>query len=493
MAEISSTNTVYVSLSATPIGLAEANIASIVIFSNETPSKSGSYFAINSASEVADIFGSNSRTYAMANAVLAQTPNLRTARGSLYVAPFVATNATRANFVTTNIYANVENFASVTNGSLKITVDGTEKTVTGLNFTGCATIADIAEVIDNAGLDVEVIPTAGTNSATITFASKLFGSGGSVAISSTTGGTDISGATYLNTTAGTTNVGANSSATETLADAIARISSDVSFGGVLTTLALENAVVKTTADAVQSMDKIFFYPVTSLDNISVLGNLIKQASDFKTRLLACSNGIENSFNAIAGYASIALSPNFKASNTANTMNLKSIATVAGDQYANQDYYNKAEQYGVDLYGITGGLSMVYSNDNGKYTDEVVGDLWLKTQLEVKVFNVLRQTNTKVAQTETGMTALKNACEKVCIQSVNNGLTGVGLTWNGTDKFGDPEDFDRNITEKGYYIYSQPIAQQDQADREARRAPVIQIAIKRAGAIHHSEILIFLER
>ena len=127
MAEISSTNTVRVTLSATPKGLSEKNIASIVIFSNEKPNKSGEYFAPMSPSEVANIFGSDSRTCAMANSVLGQTPNIRTARGSLYVVPYIAQDAKRGNFVTTNIKANISAFKEVTNGSFKITVNGNQK------------------------------------------------------------------------------------------------------------------------------------------------------------------------------------------------------------------------------------------------------------------------------------------------------------------------------------------------------------------------------
>ena len=43
--------------------------------------------------------------------------------------------------------------------------------------------------------------------------------------------------------------------------------------------------------------------------------------------------------------------------------------------------------------------------------------------------------------------------------------------------------------KGYYVYAQSVNTQMQADREARKAPVIQCAIKLAGAIHSTEILI----
>ena len=71
--------------------------------------------------------------------------------------------------------------------------------------------------------------------------------------------------------------------------------------------------------------------------------------------------------------------------------------------------------------------------------------------------------------------------------------GTGLTWNSALTFGDPEDMKRNITEKGYYIYSLPIAQQSQADREDRLAPVVQLALKYSGAIHKSDLLGFIER
>ena len=54
-------------------------------------------------------------------------------------------------------------------------------------------------------------------------------------------------------------------------------------------------------------------------------------------------------------------------------------------------------------------------------------------------------------------------------------------------------FKRNIQEKGYYIYSLPVSQQSQTDREARKAPVVQIAIKLSGAFHFSEVIITVER
>lgn len=40
--------------------------------------------------------------------------------------------------------------------------------------------------------------------------------------------------------------------------------------------------------------------------------------------------------------------------------------------------------------------------------------------------------------------------------------------------------------KGYYVYVQPLSSQAQSDREKRRAPLIQAAIKLAGAVHYAD-------
>ncbi|MDE9537394.1 DUF3383 domain-containing protein, partial [Xenorhabdus bovienii] len=47
--------------------------------------------------------------------------------------------------------------------------------------------------------------------------------------------------------------------------------------------------------------------------------------------------------------------------------------------------------------------------------------------------------------------------------------------------------------KGYYTYAAPIADQVQAEREKRKAPVIQCAIKLAGAVHFADVIINVNR
>ena len=138
------------------------------------------------------------------------------------------------------------------------------------------------------------------------------------------------------------------------------------------------------------------------------------------------------------------------------------------------------------------MSFVFSFDNSLYTDEATSELWLKKALEVSGFNYLRKTNTKIPQTESAMTGLKNAYEQRLAQGVRNGMIAPG-TWNDSIPFGNPEDFLRNIEERGYYIYSLPVAQQSQTEREQRIAPVVQIAIKLSGAFHNSNVIVNVQR
>lgn len=484
--EIPVSYTINVSSAANPTGLSGYNTNAIAIFSNEPASFSEPYQVYSSADGVKTAFGSNSLTYKMAQALFTTVPNFRTGGGILYVFPFQGVNATSGSITTPSITSNVTNFKSVSNGSLKLTIDGAATEVQNLNFTSVSTIYDIVEILKAQNLDVYIT----TDGAKITFASKRFGSSSSVAFSTTSTGTDIAGSSYLNKASATSESGANSSG-ETLAEAVTAALQQVYFGGVLTTQFAENEVVTANSTAIQAKDVVYYEVITSLKNIASLGASIKASGNSKTRLLAYSVNAETAKVAIATYASIAKSVNYSGSDTANTLNLKTLTGVSADTGLSDTYVESAKANGVDIYGNTGGLSVVYSNNQNGYTDDVENDLAFKKAIEVAGWNYLRQTNTKIPQTETAMTGLKNIYSEICEQFRRNGAIGAG-EWNTAIPFGDPESFKNNIAERGYYIYSIPVALQAQADREARKSPLVQIALKRTGAIHFSDVIINVE-
>lgn len=480
-------NTINVSLSALPQGLAAFNTNSIAIFSNEAAGFSENYRAYLSPSAVATDFGSNSLTYKMAQGLFTPVPNFRTGNGVLYIFPFNGTDATSGTFTTPSIAANVTAFQSVSNGSLQITIDGSTSIVDGFDFTSIKTVADIATVLKSKNLDVDIEADGNL----IRFTSRRTGTESGVTISTISefSGIDLGTSSYLNAAGGSAITGTDAGG-DTLADKVPAALEQVYFGGVLTTQIVDDTTRIANATAIQDLDCVYYDSLQSLTDIAVLGAAIKSAGLGKTRTLAYS--INNGKKAIARYATIAKSVNYNGTNTANTLNLKTLTGITGDTGLSDTYLLSAETNGVDIYGLTGGLSVVYSNDNNGYTDDIENALWLKKTIEVAGFNYLRQTNTKIPQTESGMTGLKNAYVQVCEQGIKNGVIGAGA-WNSAIPFGDPEDFARNIAEKGYYIYSIPVAQQNQTEREARIAPVVQIAIKFSGAIHHSDVIITIER
>ena len=63
-------------------------------------------------------------------------------------------------------------------------------------------------------------------------------------------------------------------------------------------------------------------------------------------------------------------------------------------------------------------------------------------------------------------------------------------WNA-DGFGALEQGEMLTT--GYYIYAPAIEDQDQSEREQRKAPVLQCAVKLAGAIHFADVVINVNR
>lgn len=481
--------TVNVSLSATPSGLADFNTNSIAIFTNEPAAFSDSYEAYITPAAVESDFGSSSLTYKMAQALFTPVPNFRSGGGYLYIFPFNGADATAATLTTPNITSNVTAFKSITDGSLSITIDSENYLITGMNFSSVNNVADIVKVLKSKGLDAYIEADSGS----IRFTSKRFGTASGVVISaqSTAVGTDIATSAYLDASNGASVAGTDSSG-ETLAEAVTRALQQVYFGGVLSTQSTEDDVTLANSSALQSKDIVFYNNMASLADMADLGAAIKAAGNGKTRTIAYSEGAEASKIAAATYATIAQSVNYEGSNTALTMNLKQLTGLVGDSGLSDTYVLSANTNGVDIYGLTGGLSCVYSNDNNGYTDDITANLWHKKATEVAGFNYLRQTNTKIPQTESGMTGLKNAYAQVCERAIRNGTIAPGA-WNTAIPFGDPEDFKRNIEEKGYYIYSIPVAEQSQTEREARKAPLVQIALKRSGAFHFSEVLINVER
>lgn len=275
---------------------------------------------------------------------------------------------------------------------------------------------------------------------------------------------------------------------EDLPTTIARTIDSVYYFGVMLDEERTDGDIEAAAVYLQTIDKLFFYcssDATKYAPTTGLFDIIRLASETHTRCLFYHTGTElDSQRFAAAYAGRALSTDFAGSNTTQTMHLKSLAGITPDQTVNQTQLLAIGAAGVDCYVSISGIACLFTSGLNAFFDEVYNELWLKGALQVAGFNYLKQTKTKTPQTETGMEGLKNQYRKVCEQAVRNGFAAPGA-WNSADVFGDPASLIRCVADIGYYVFSLPISLQSQADREERKAPLVQIALKTAGAIHKS--------
>ena len=486
MNELSINNIIRVTVKGVQRSIGVKNVNEVALFTTESPNTSDPVLIAIDPTAVTEAYGTNSLTANMANNIFAQNANLNSGRGYLAVIPMQgATSATSASF-TTGTVGSISAFNLVTNGSLKLTVDGTVTTITGLNFSACSTLKDIAEVILNATRVATVTVSGGS----LVFSSKKVGADSSIVLASGTSGTDISTATYLNIAGGQTTDGTDSSG-ETLVEAITRAKEFARFTGVISNLAMEDSAVATTSTYVNSNDLIWIAPFSSVNDIAGAITTIKSAGQKQTRCFLYTEGVQEAQLAAAAYAGRAFSTNFSGSFTSQTMQLKTLVNVTPDQGINQTAYTNALNAGADMYVSFEGDSGVACGKGNGYFDVVYENLALKYAAQAALYNVLKTTGTKIPQTETGMSSLRDAVGQVCLQFVRNGVLAPGK-WNSPQSFGDPETFKQNIQDNGWYIYSTPIALQSQSERESRVAPLIQCACKRSGAIHEADLLILVE-
>lgn len=287
--------------------------------------------------------------------------------------------------------------------------------------------------------------------------------------------------------------------TETTAAAIARIAAQVYTEGILTTRDLTDAEAIAASTAVEAMpNNILFITATDTAALAASGLFDTLKNNKQTRKLLYTMGAdatEKKANAklfAAAFASRGLSVNYGGSNSTITMTYKDLAGVPVDTNITETILNTCQTVGVDVYCSIEGLAKVISfKQGGQYFDELTNQIWLRTTIQTTVANVLFTTRNKIPQTTQGVNSLVNAIYTVLNQGVVNGMIAAGK-WNSSDTFGVFEDFMRGIRTLGYYVYYTPIAEQSQADREARKCPVISIAVKLAGAIEHANVMIYIE-
>lgn len=486
-------------------GLQPLQLGTILLLTEDEPvsALSGDYLLTRNATAAYNAFGTESTTAKMVSAIFSQNPNILNADGYVVVAPYLAsvlqTPATPGTLTTVDLSSKLTALKAVSNGDLTITVDGgAAQAITSLDFTSAETLADIATIITESitGATVEAVNDA------LVFTSETTGTTSSVALSATGSGTgtDLYGSSYLNGAAATAQAGAAAVyGAETTAQAIVRLQNQIYCEGILTTKNLSSSEAIEASNLVESYpNNILFITDTATTTLEESGLFYSLKGNKNTRKLLYTYGAssdETKLNAklfAAAFASRGLSVNYNGSNSTITMTYKDLAGVQVDTNITEAILNQCENIGADVYCSIEGLAKVISfKQGGLYFDQLTNQIWLRTTVQTTVANLLFTTRTKIPQTTQGVNTIVNAVIRVLNQGVINGMIAPG-EWNSPDTFGVYDDFMRSVRTQGYYVYFTPLAEQSQADREARKCPVISIAVKESGAIEHANIIIYVE-
>lgn len=472
--QLSLTNVINISVAEAQAGIGDYNTSNLALFTEEVFDADSfgdlGYKIYLSPQEVGIDFGTDSQTYAMANAIFSQKPNILQGNGYLVVIPFVEAKQTLA---LSGVPAS---------GSFTLTYNATPTASIAWDDTASAIQTKLRAI---AGLEAAVVTgSLASQSVVIDFKGVY----GPVTLLTVGGaGLQTSAPASITITPTTTQVG------ESYAAAITRTQSLVQYFGLMATQIFAQSPMLAAAAVIQALNKIGAF--VSRDAASVesggLLDLLRTGNFSQSRgLYYGADSDADTLNMMAAYMGRALSTNFLGSNTTETMHLKDLATIQPDPSMTQSLLTLCQAAGADVYVSLQGVAKVFCSGANSFFDQVYNLQWFVGALQVAGFNFLAQSATKVPQTENGMDGLKSAYRTICEQAVVNQYSAPG-EWNSSTTFGNQADFIANIRQRGYYIYSSPIAKQTQAAREARTAPLVQIALKEAGAIQKSSVIVYV--
>ncbi|WP_186257404.1 DUF3383 domain-containing protein [Burkholderia gladioli] len=379
----------------------------------------------------------------------------------------------------------------ITTGAFNITIDGNAKVITGLDFSAQTNLNGVATVI-GAKLTGATIVWDGSRFV-VTSATTGTSSTVSYATAPATG-VDISA--MLGLTASTASVPANGIAAETPTAAAALFLDQ--FANQFLGLAFADGTIEdddhvAVAQLVEA-DQAHIYGITT-QNAQALDPTV--TTDLASRLKALALKYSMiQYSSSSAYAVVSalgrlLTVDFNGNNTTLTLMYKQEPGVVAEAltstqadtleakncnvYVGYDNNTSILQYGVTPSGI--------------FVDSVYNALWFRNDIQTAVYNLLYTSPTKIPQTDAGNAQIAATISSVCDQAVTNGYLAPGV-WNSA---GFGAIVQGQTLSKGYYIYTPPIASQSQADREARKSVVFQIAAKEAGAIHSADIAVTVNR
>nr|DAF26568.1 MAG TPA: tail sheath protein [Caudoviricetes sp.] len=435
----------------------------------------------SSISDIATDFGISSREYLAAQAFFSQSPQPT----QVYIGRWAksATAGRLRGRTLSSAEQDISLFTAITTGTLSLTIDGASKSMASIDLSAETNLNGVASQISSA---------LGVSGSCAWTGERFVITSATTGTSSTVATTDTGTLSSLMGFAGSATSVAGVAA-ESLASAItALLDYNTWYMVCVAPDASDDSIVEAAGliEAASPSRMIGFTTQnsTEIDSTasSTLGSRLKGLGYNRTILVYSSDSPVAAASVFGRMATI----NFEGSNTTLTLKFKQLPGVTAENLRSSQA-EALKSHNVNAF-------CAYQNDTsilqegitsgGWFIDETHGLDWLQNRVETDLWNLL-YTSKKVGQDESGATAIVSCVNKSLEQGVTNGLIAPGV-WNG-DAFGALESGDTLST--GYYVYIQPFDEQSQSDREARKAPPIQIAVKLKGAVHFINVTITVNR
>lgn len=473
---------VDVTIQMSPLAAATRNFgAMLIVGASDVIDTQERIRAYSSVTDIANDFGTSAPEYQAAVAFFAQSPQPTTVQVGRWARS--ATSGLYKGKILSTSDQEMDNFTTISAGAFDVTIDGSVVNVTAVNLSAQSNLNGVASQVSAA---LQSKGTCVWNGQQFVIKSASTGQTSTV---STVTSTELSQAMGLDS--GTMVTGAPA---ETLEEATVALLDINTWYGAFYTGDIEDQDVINTAALISAStpSHICAFTLKETDELdgtqtSSLGYELAQLGNNRVLPMYSSTN-DNSAMSVLGRMSTV---NFEGSNTTITLMFKQCPGVE-PEYLKTSQANALQRNNVNVFAA-------YQNDTsilqygtmsgGWYIDEVHGLDWLQNRVETDLWNLLYTSTTKIGQDESGMTAILSTVNSSLEAGVRNGLIAPGV-WNG-DEFGTLKRGDTLTT--GFYVYIQPLEEQSQADREQRKAPPIQIAVKLKGAVHSIDVTITVNR
>lgn len=435
-------------------------------------------------------FGTSAPEYFAAALYFGQTPKPRTLMVGRWLR--TATAGLLKGGILTSAQQAMSNWTVITTGAFDITLDGgTEQNVTGLNFSGCANLSAVAALISTA----IVGGSCSWDGSRFIIKSDTTGVSSEVSYGNApASGVDIS--TMMKITSATALEPVPGFAPETAVECAAKLAEHSSAWYGLQfaagTMPSDDSLIEVAA-LIQGLTVSRIFAVVETNTLVLDGGYTTDLASRLKDLSYTRTYCQYSANKYAAASALgrAFSVNFNANRSTITLMYKQEpGVVAEDLTESQALTLKDKRCNVFVNYDNDTAILQYGVMSGPaYFDEIHGLDWFQNALQNSLYTLLYTSKTKIPQTDAGSNQLVTEVNKVCEEAINNGLAAPGV-WNA-DGFGQLER--GQFLKSGYYVYAMPMSLQAQSEREQRKAPPIQVALKLAGAIQEIDVIVDVNR